>query len=425
MTSKQGSADTGEEQPREADKGQEDALLQHQEEIHAYVERIDALESKLKYMAKEAMDSAKATSSTASPGSLEKKKAEADLQIAQLMEEGINLARTEQKHRAILKRLRAKISEDEKEISTLKTTKDKLDRETEALRQRAKRVDELERTYGDLQRRLDQAQRELNSLRADARSKDSMIVELKSQLQKATDQADAMAAKANDQGREQDRRRIAELEESVAALQVEKNLVADRAKIQATELKDKADKAAERARALELELKTEVQVMESKLEAMRSRAEEVSTSVTGDSQAKLLRQIETLQTQYSIASENWHGIEATLLARITNAERERDEALQRESDMRKKAREAVRCPFTHLYVTVLLIHCRLSAQNATRKSSKRPGTRSRASRKTSNPTRRRSNVSRSGLRRPRPLCKSHAPTWRSKSKPGKPRKRRG
>lgn len=424
-TSKQGSADTGEEQPREADKGQEDALLQHQEEIHAYVERIDALESKLKYMAKEAMDSAKATSSTASPGSLEKKKAEADLQIAQLMEEGINLARTEQKHRAILKRLRAKISEDEKEISTLKTTKDKFDRETEALRQRAKRVDELERTYSDLQRRLDQAQRELNSLRADARSKDSMIVELKSQLQKATDQADAMAAKANDQGREQDRRRIAELEESVAALQVEKNLVADRAKIQATELKDKADKAAERARALELELKTEVQVMESKLEAIRSRAEEVSTSVTGDSQAKLLRQVETLQTQYSIASENWHGIEATLLARITNAERERDEALQRESDMRKKAREAVRCPFTHLYVTILLIHCRLSAQNATRKSSKRPGTRSRASRKTSNPTRRRSNVSRSGLRRPRPLCKSHAPTWRSKSKPGKPRKRRG
>ncbi|KAK1827201.1 TATA element modulatory factor [Podospora conica] len=339
-TNQQSSADIGEDQPKEADKAQEDALLQRQEEIHAYVERIDALESKLKYMAKEAMDSAKAASSTASPGSLEKKKAEADLQIAQLMEEGINLARTEQKHRAILKRLRGKISEDEREINALKTTKEKSDREAEALRQRAKRADELEKTYGDLQRRLDQAQRDLSSLRSDVRSKDSMIVELKSQLQKATEQADAMAARVNDQAREQDRRRIAELEESVAALQVEKNLVADRAKIQATELKEKAEKAAERARALELELKAEVQVMESKLEAMRSRAEEVSTSVTGDSQAKLLRQVETLQTQYSIASENWHGIEATLLARITNLERERDEALQRESDMRKKAREA-------------------------------------------------------------------------------------
>ena len=74
---------------------------------------------------------------------------------------------------------------------------------------------------------------------------------------------------------------------------------------------------------------------------MRIRAEEASSGVTGDSQAKLLRQVETLQTQYSIASENWQGIESTLLARITNLEKERDEALQRESDMRKKAREAV------------------------------------------------------------------------------------
>ncbi|KAK3363883.1 TATA element modulatory factor 1 TATA binding-domain-containing protein [Lasiosphaeria hispida] len=204
------------------------------------------------------MDSAKVVSSTTSPGSLEKKKAEADLQIAQLMEEGLNLARTE----------------------------------------------------------------ELNSLRSDARSKDNIIVELKSQLQRATEQADAITAKVNDQGREEDRRRIAKLKDLVAALQVEKNLVADRAKIQVMELRDKAEKAAERARVLKLELKTEVQVIKSKLEAIRSRAEEVSTSVTSDSQAKLL------------------SIKATLLARITNAEQERDEALQRESNIRKKARKA-------------------------------------------------------------------------------------
>jgi hypothetical protein len=81
--------------------------------------------------------------------------------------------------------------------------------------------------------------------------------------------------------------------------------------------------------------------MESKLESVRIRAEEASSGATGDSQVKLLRQVETLQTQYSIASENWQGIESTLLARITNLEKERDEASKRESDMRKKAREAV------------------------------------------------------------------------------------
>lgn len=74
---------------------------------------------------------------------------------------------------------------------------------------------------------------------------------------------------------------------------------------------------------------------------MRARAEEVSSGSSGDTQAKLLRQIETLQTQYSVASENWRGIEGSLLARITNLETERDEIAKREGDVRRKARTTV------------------------------------------------------------------------------------
>jgi len=326
------------EQVRELKKTLEDMVLQHQEEIHGYVERIDALEAKLQYLARETTDAARQDALAAPVGSAEKKLAEKDQQIAQLMEEGKNLASTERKHRDILKKLRAKIAEDEKELKRLRTVKEKSDKEVETLRKRARQAED---TSNDLQKRLDQTQKEVNSLRPELRSKDTVIADLKTQLQKATEQADAMAAKVNDQAREQDRRRIAELEDSVAALQVEKNLVADRAKTKETELKEKAERAMERSKALELELKAEVQVMESKLEAMRIRAEEASSGATGDSQAKLLRQVETLQSQYSIASENWQGIETTLLGRISNLEKERDEALHRESDMRRKAREAV------------------------------------------------------------------------------------
>lgn len=325
----------------QADKALQETQLQHQEEIHSYVERIDALEAKLQFLAREATDSARKAALAAPVGSVEKKLAEKDQQIAQLMEEGKNLASTEQKHRAILKKLRAKAAEDEKALNTLQIAKDKSDKELETQRVRAHRAEELEKTHEDLQKRLDQTQRELNTLRPEVRSKDSTIAELRSQLQKATEQADGMTAKVNEKAREQDKKRIADLEEEVAALKVEKNLVADRAKAQAADLREKAERANERARALELELKAEVQVMEGKLEAMRMRAEEASSGVAGDSQAKLLRQVETLQTQYSIASENWQGIEATLLARITGLEKERDEALQRESEMRRKAREAV------------------------------------------------------------------------------------
>ncbi|EGS23225.1 uncharacterized protein CTHT_0008890 [Thermochaetoides thermophila DSM 1495] len=331
---------TDEDLLKEDRQGSDESQRRHQEEIHSYVERIDALEAKLQFLAREATESARKAALAAPPGSLEKKLAEKDQQIAQLMEEGKNLASTEQNLRAALKKLRATVADNEKELNNLRTAKDKSEKEIEALRGRARRADELEKAQDDLQKRLEQAQKELNSLRPEIRSKDNLIAELRTQLQKATEQAEAISAKVNEQEREKDKRRIADLEEEVAALKVEKNLVADRAKAQAAELREKAERANERARALELELKAEVQLMEGKLEAMRIRAEEVSSSAAGDSQAKLLRQIETLQTQYSIASENWQGIETTLLARIAGLEKERDEAVQRESEMRKKAREA-------------------------------------------------------------------------------------
>ena len=332
---------TEKEQPNGQEAKSDDTRPQNQDEIHAYIERIDALEAKLQYLAREASAAARKEALSAPSGSAEKKLAEKDQQIAQLMEEGKNLAANEQKLRTILKNLRKKQAEDEKEIGNLKAAKEKADREMDNLRKRARNADELEKRQNELQKRLDQSQRELNNLRPEVKSKDAIIAELRSQLQKATEQADAMSAKVNDKAREQDQRRIAELEESVEALKIEKNLATDRAKAQAEELRKEAERASEKAKALELELKAEVQVMESKLEAMRTRAEEASSGVIGDSQAKLLRQVETLQSQYSIASENWQGIETTLRSRIVNLEKERDEALQRESDMRRKAREAV------------------------------------------------------------------------------------
>ena len=81
-------------------------------------------------------------------------------------------------------------------------------------------------------------------------------------------------------------------------------------------------------------------VLESKLESFRARAEEASSSDTGNTHAKLLRQIETLQAQYSSASQNWQGIEGSLLTRISGLETERDDVVSREAEVRKKLRDA-------------------------------------------------------------------------------------
>ena len=319
----------------------EAAQLQYQEETHAYVEQIDALQSKLQYLSRETTESARKEAQAAPAGSVEKKLAEKDQQIALLMEEGKNLMSTEQKLRTVIKGLRTKITENEKELSNVKTSRGKLEADLDNARRQSRRADDLEKYQQELHKRIGQSQKDIDALKSEGAAKDRTIADLKSQLQKAAQEKEALATKINDEALDKERKRARDLEEQVSDLKVEKNLVADRAKTQATELKEKAERAAERAKAVEIELKAEIQIMESKLEAMRVRAEEASSGAIGDSQAKLLRQIETLQSQYAIASENWQGIETTLLARITNLEKERDEAQQRESDVRKKAREAV------------------------------------------------------------------------------------
>jgi TATA element modulatory factor len=126
----------------------------------------------------------------------------------------------------------------------------------------------------------------------------------------------------------------------VETLRVEKKLAADRARAREAELREKVELALER----EGQAKAEMQALDSKLEALRIMAEEASAGAVGDSQAKLLRQLETLQSQYAAARENWQGIEASLVSRAATLERERDEAVRRESEMRRKAKELVLIP---------------------------------------------------------------------------------
>lgn len=326
---------------KQLEKALEEMATQQAEETHNYVEQIDALQAKLQYLAREATDSAKKEAREAPVGSLEKKLAEKDQKIAGLMEEGKNLASTELKLRAAIKSLRSKVGEHEKEINDVKTSRGKADQELDALRRKARRTEDLEKYQEELHKRIGQSQKEIGILKSEMSNKDKTVADLKAQLQRSAEQAEALTAKVNEEALAKEKRRVQQLEDEMHDVKVEKELAADRARARENELQERAERAAERTRATELELKAEIQVMESKLESMRTMAEEVSSGAMGDSQAKLLRQVETLQTQYAIATENWQGIESTLLSRIANLEKERDEAQQRESEMRKKAREAV------------------------------------------------------------------------------------
>ena len=77
------------------------------------------------------------------------------------------------------------------------------------------------------------------------------------------------------------------------------------------------------------------------MELLRSREEESSTSATSSAQAKLMRQIEMLQTQHAIASQNWQRIEGSLQRRHEALEKEKSDLLKKLDEEKKKLRDAV------------------------------------------------------------------------------------
>ena len=76
------------------------------------------------------------------------------------------------------------------------------------------------------------------------------------------------------------------------------------------------------------------------METYLSRAEEATSDNAGESQAKLVRQIETLQNSYSVASDNWREIERALSSQISRLEREAGDSTKRETDLRRKTKES-------------------------------------------------------------------------------------
>lgn len=322
----------------------EAAELRRQEETHIYLERIDALQSKLQYLTKEAAEMAKNTSAEAQPGSIEHKMAAKDEKIALLIEEGQKLSQTELKHMSIIKKLRAKSTEDDKVVADFKRTTEKHEKSAREAQERAKRAESAEKRALEKLKSLGKIEKDLENVRAERDVKESLVQDLQIELSQATSAAKEAEVRANAEALEAEKRYAAELTDELSSIKTEKELADKQHQHELRELKEKAEREKERARVAEMERQGEQSILESRLEAYRARAEEASAGQSGDVQAKLLRQIETLQNQYAVASENWQGIEGSLLSRVTTLEKERDDIAKREADIRRKTREtSLRC----------------------------------------------------------------------------------
>ncbi|KAL9092320.1 MAG: hypothetical protein Q9165_004494 [Trypethelium subeluteriae] len=312
---------------------------EHRDELNAHLERIDALQAKLTLLARSTAATAQAASKATAYDSPDQKIAERDERIAQLLEEGTKLSATEIKHLGIIKKLRSRVTEEEKAREELKKRLSRVEGAVQDAKERARRAETELKVAGERIKRVGRLEGEVEALRAERDGHGTTMLELQSQLEESKQRADEAEKKIQFGALEAKKRAADDLAEQLENARIDKKLLEERLRVDIKQAEEDAQRKEEHAKVSELELKAEIANLESKIELLRTRTEEASSSSAGDSQAKLLRQIETLQTQYALASENWQGIESTLTARVAALEKERDETARRESEVRRKARD--------------------------------------------------------------------------------------
>lgn len=313
---------------------------QEQEELNQYIERIDALQAKLHYLSKEAAESARKAAAAADAGSLEKKILEKDEKIALLMDEGQRLSKTEMNHLTLIKKLRAQITTNNKEQEAAKLRAEKAERSLRIMEDRARKAEAASKRAEQVIAANAAGASDFEAVRRERDALQATLADMKAQISRANARAEAAESKAQADQLEKERRRITELQDDLTSAKIEREMSEEKLRREIRDLQASLEREKEQSRAMESEMLAEQAALESKMESFRVRAEEASSADHGHVQAKLLRQIETLQTQYATASQNWQGIESSLLGRITTLEKERDDIAARETDLRKKLRDA-------------------------------------------------------------------------------------
>ncbi|ETI21262.1 hypothetical protein G647_07607 [Cladophialophora carrionii CBS 160.54] len=321
-------------------------ILEAQAEMNVYLERIDALRRDLQTLvdsvsesARKNADTAKQAAYSAEPGSLEQKISQKDEKIALLIEEGTRWSKTEMELRSTIKKIRAQATASAKEQETSKIRAEKAEQAFRAMEDRAKRAEAANKRVEQNLALSSATTKDLEAVRKERDSLNATLADMKAQLSKANARAEAAENKAQSDQLDKERKRVAELRDDLTSAKVERQISEEKLRQEIKELQAALEREKGQARAMESEMLSEQAALESKLESFRIRAEEASSADTGHTQAKLLRQIETLQNQYAAASQNWQGIETSLLGRIANLEKERDEVVSRDAELRKKSRD--------------------------------------------------------------------------------------
>lgn len=245
----------------ELQSAHEETIRGHREEVNSHLERIDALQSKLTYLSQQLASSAKAASSDAEATPADKKLADKDAQIAALMEEGQKLSKAEMKYTTTIKTLRAKIQEQNKDISTLKQRLSKAEKGILEQSERARRAEAAEKSAQEKLKIVGKIEKDIEVIKTEREEAGLTISDLQRQLKDALSRAEDAEKRAQAGALEAEKRATASLKEDIENMRIEKKLAEDRAKRELQASREEAKSQQERAKVTELELRGEIAVV--------------------------------------------------------------------------------------------------------------------------------------------------------------------
>ncbi|CCH40469.1 Laminin-like protein [Wickerhamomyces ciferrii] len=207
-----------------------------------------------------------------------------DDKIAQLLKEGENLSMKELKYTNTIKKLKSNESQNEKEIKNLNSKNQSLEIEKKNLKEDLKKLTNSEQNLNNQKKTL---QIQLDN------EKESLKDEIKRNKELSS-----------------------KIEELSQVLIQEKNHASNTI----NELKRSLEKEKNKLKTIQQDNISEINRLETKIEQLRFQNEnaQASTGTEDEGYLKLIRQHDTLQNQYTSATENWQSIEASLGNRISS-----------------------------------------------------------------------------------------------------------
>ena len=234
--------------------------MRRQEEVHTYTERIDALQAKLQYLSRESAELARASAASAPKGSLERKVAEQEEQIGLLMEEGQKLSKTELKNMTVIKKLRAKLNEDEKTSLEALQKVERAEKQAAEAKEKLKRAEAAEKRASDKLRSYSKLEKDVEALKTERESNNVLIASLRMQAAQSNAKTIETDKAAQTATLEAERKVVFELRNDLSSAKIEQQLAQEKARAEVQELREKADRERERARLAEAESRREQSV---------------------------------------------------------------------------------------------------------------------------------------------------------------------